>query len=123
MFGLENWTELSRPRDSKTMFERPEYAKWRAFRDTEDSRFVTLVLPRVLARLPYGKSTIPIESFSFEELQSDWRFEFSGTCAILLDERRLRTGSQYDASCSRNELVYGDHGSGKWWHRRKPSGP
>ena len=41
--------------------------KWRAFRDTEDSRFVTLAMPRVLARLPYGAHTKPIEEFNFEE--------------------------------------------------------
>src|SRR5262249_11333327 len=48
-----------------------EYAKWRGFRDSEDSRFVTLVMPRVLARLPYGASTKPIEEFGYEEGELD----------------------------------------------------
>ena len=50
-----------------------EYTKWKSFRDSEDSRFVTLVMPRVLARLPYGADTKPIEEFDFEEVELDAR--------------------------------------------------
>lgn len=67
MFGFQDWTELAKPRDLAKIFETAEYTKWRSFRDTEDSRFVTLVLPRVLARLPYGAATKPIEEFAYEE--------------------------------------------------------
>ena len=48
-----------------------DYAKWKSFRESEDSRFVTLVLPRTLARLPYGKGTKPIEEFNYEEVELD----------------------------------------------------
>lgn len=71
MFGFDDFTELSKPRDLGGIFESQEYIKWRSFRDSEDSRFVTLVMPRVLSRLPYGKSTKPIESFNFEEFNQD----------------------------------------------------
>jgi type VI secretion system protein ImpC len=71
LFGFDNWTDLSKPRDLEKIFDTVEYAKWRAFRESEDSRFATLVLPRVLARLPYGASTKPIEEFSFEEVELD----------------------------------------------------
>lgn len=67
MFGFEDWTELSKPRDLAKIFDTAEYAKWRGFRDTEDARFVSLVMPRTLARLPYGASTAPVESFNYEE--------------------------------------------------------
>lgn len=67
LFGFDDWTELSKPRDLAKIFDGVEYAKWRGFRDSEDSRFVSLVLPRVLARLPYGASTKPIEDFDYEE--------------------------------------------------------
>ena len=69
-FGFESWEELSKPRDLEKIFESAEYAKWRAFRDSEDSRFVTLTMPRALARLPYGAATKPIEEFGFEEIDS-----------------------------------------------------
>jgi type VI secretion system protein ImpC len=67
MMGLENWTSLSQPRDLEKIFETVEYAKWKSFRESDDSRFVTLVMPRVLSRLPYGEQTKPVEEFSFEE--------------------------------------------------------
>jgi type VI secretion system protein ImpC len=71
MMGFDSFTELSKPRDLGAIFESAEYIKWRSFRDSEDSRFVTLVMPRVLSRLPYGASTKPVESFNFEEFELD----------------------------------------------------
>lgn len=71
MFGFDDFTELSKPRDLAQMFSAQEYIKFRSFRDTEDSRFVTLVMPRVLSRLPYGQSTKPVEAFNFEEFPQD----------------------------------------------------
>ncbi len=69
MFGFESFTELSKPRDLEKIFDSAEYIKWRSFRDSDDSRFVTLTMPRVLARLPYGQATKPIEAFNFEEAE------------------------------------------------------
>jgi len=71
MFGFNDFTELSKPRDLGGIFESGEYIKWRSFRDSDDSRFVTLVMPRTLARTPYGASTKPVESFNFEEFDVD----------------------------------------------------
>lgn len=73
MFGFESFDELSKPRDLKQKFESTEYMKWRGFRETEDSRFVTLTMPRVLARVPYGKNTKPVEEFGYEEAPFDAR--------------------------------------------------
>jgi type VI secretion system protein ImpC len=67
MFGMQDWRELSKPRDLAKIFETQEYAKWRSFRETEDARFVALVMPRVIARLPYGAATKPVEEFAYEE--------------------------------------------------------
>ncbi|QCE35307.1 type VI secretion system contractile sheath large subunit [Acetobacteraceae bacterium] len=67
MFGFKDWTELSRPRDLAKIFDTVEYSKWRYFRNTEDSRFVSLTLPRVLARLPYGADTNSVDGLYFEE--------------------------------------------------------
>ncbi len=71
MFGFDDWTELSKPRDLAKIFETTEYTKWRGFRDSEDSRFVNLVMPRVIARVPYGKETKPIDEFAYEEAPLD----------------------------------------------------
>jgi type VI secretion system protein ImpC len=71
MFGFEDWRELCRPRDLAKIFDTAEYIKWRAFRDSEDSRFVNLVMPRAIARLPYGSDTVPVEDFNYEEAPAD----------------------------------------------------
>ena len=71
MFGMQGFSELSKPRDLEKIFDSAEYMKWRSFRDSEDSRFVTLAMPRVLARLPYGATTKPIEEFAYEEAPFD----------------------------------------------------
>jgi len=68
LFGFTDWTNLSKPRDLEKIFDTVEYAKWRSLRESEDSRFVTLALPRVLARLPYGKETKVVEEFDYEEV-------------------------------------------------------
>ena len=71
MFGFDNWPELAKPRDLAKIFETQEYTKWRSFRDSEDARFVNLVMPRTLARLPYGAATKAIDEFSYEEAPYD----------------------------------------------------
>jgi len=67
VLGMDTWTELLNPRDIGKLFDTPEYAAWKSLRDAEDSRYVGLCLPRVLARVPYGAKTEPVEEFAFEE--------------------------------------------------------
>jgi type VI secretion system protein ImpC len=67
LFDMESFTELGVPRDLAKSFETAELIKWRSFRDGEDSRYVSLTLPRVLMRLPYGPDTVPVEEFDFRE--------------------------------------------------------
>ena len=71
LMGVDSYEDLARPRDLAKIFDAVEYTQWRSFRDSEDSRFVSLVMPRVLSRLPYGKNTKPVEEFGFEEVESD----------------------------------------------------
>src|SRR6185436_4149575 len=67
LMGMESWQDLSNPRDLTKIFQTPEYAAWRSLRDSEDSRYITLSLPRTLGRLPYGSKTDPVADFVFEE--------------------------------------------------------
>jgi type VI secretion system protein ImpC len=68
MFKLGSFAEMAGPRDLSKVFASIEYAKWRAFRDSEDSRYTGLTLPRVLARLPYGAEFKNVAQFGFEEV-------------------------------------------------------
>jgi type VI secretion system protein ImpC len=68
MFGLETFTDLSKPRDLSKALDTVEYAKWKSFRETEDSRYVGLTVPRFLGRLPYNaKDGTTVEGFNFAE--------------------------------------------------------
>jgi type VI secretion system protein ImpC len=67
LFDMDSFTDLSVPRDLAKGFESTELVKWRSFREMEDSRYVTLTLPRVLMRLPYGPKTVPVDGLAFEE--------------------------------------------------------
>ncbi len=70
-FGMDSFTELSNPMDLKQQFETADYIKWNGFRASEDARFVTLAMPRVLARVPYGRDTKKVEAFDYEEAPRD----------------------------------------------------
>ena len=67
-FFLKNsMEEVAAIKDIGNYFDRAEYIKWKSFRDTDDSRYVGLVMPRVLGRLPYGPDTVPVRSFNYVE--------------------------------------------------------
>lgn len=68
LFGLETYADLGRPRDLSKVFDTVEYAKWKSFREGEDSRYVGLTLPRFLGRLPFNpKDGVTVEGFNFVE--------------------------------------------------------
>jgi type VI secretion system protein ImpC len=67
LFNLDSFTDLGTPRDLAKIFQSVDYAKWKSFRDSEDSRYVALALPHILMRLPYGQANVPVESFNYEE--------------------------------------------------------
>ena len=70
LLGKDSFVQLGEiePLELASVFEKETYAKWRSFRDSEDSRYVGLTLPRFLGRLPFhpsdGQTT---KGFNFEE--------------------------------------------------------
>src|SRR5271154_7120317 len=67
LLNMPSYTGLDQPRDIGKIFDSTEYAKWKSFRESEDSKYVSLTCPRILMRLPYGKDTKPVDGFNFEE--------------------------------------------------------
>ncbi|MCL2887602.1 MAG: type VI secretion system contractile sheath large subunit [Betaproteobacteria bacterium] len=67
LMQMESWQELANPRDLTKIFLTPEYAAWRSLRESDDSKYIGLCMPRFLARMPYGAKTSPVEEFDFEE--------------------------------------------------------
>ena len=67
LFGFDSFADLSGVRDLSEIFRTRDYDKWKAFRESDDSRYVGLALPHILMRLPYGPDTVPVDSFHFDE--------------------------------------------------------
>ncbi|MBX6362564.1 MAG: type VI secretion system contractile sheath large subunit [Gemmatimonadetes bacterium] len=97
MFNLESFQQLDAPRDLAKVFDTTEYAKWKAFRDTEDSRYVGLTVPRFLLRDPYGPTTVPIEAFNYDEKVdgSDHNKYLWGNAAWALAARITNSFAKY----------------------------
>ncbi|HAS1962058.1 TPA: type VI secretion system contractile sheath large subunit [Enterobacter cloacae] len=66
-FLKENMEQVAAIKDIGNYFDRAEYIKWKSFRETDDARYIGLVMPRVLGRLPYGPDTVPVRSFNYVE--------------------------------------------------------
>jgi len=120
MFGFDSWTELSKPRDLAKIFDTVEFQKWRSFRDSEDSRFVNLVMPRVISRLPYGAATKPIDEFAYEEIDT----EIYGSTAVVLSRYRqqARIGDR-DASGDLRITDVWTRRDGRWQIVRRHATP
>jgi type VI secretion system protein ImpC len=97
MFNLDSFTQLDAPRDMGKIFDTTEYAKWKSFRASEDSRYVALTCPRILMRLPYGKETKSVEGFGFEEHVSgtDHSKYLWGNAAYALASRMTKAFALY----------------------------
>ena len=67
LMNMDTWQELGNPRDLTKILQTAEYASWRSLRNSDDSRYVGLTMPRFLSRIPYGAKTEPVEEFDFEE--------------------------------------------------------
>ncbi len=97
LFGWDSFSDLQEVRDLAKIFDRTEYAKYRAFRESEDSRYVGLTLPHTLMRLPYGKETVPTETFNFEEDVdgTDHKKYLWGNAAYSFGTRMTESFAQY----------------------------
>ncbi len=65
-FGLDSYEGMPNLKDLESIFEGPQYAKWQAFRESDDSRNVGLTLPRFMLRQPYGEEN-PTKAFTYKE--------------------------------------------------------
>ena len=97
LFDMGSFTELAVPRDLSKVFESLELIKWRSFRESEDSRYVSLALPRYLVRLPYGPETLPVEGMNFiEDVDgTDHAKYLWGNAAWVLAQRITEAFSKY----------------------------
>jgi type VI secretion system protein ImpC len=111
MFNLDNYTELGAPRDLSAIFGTTEYAKWKSFRNSDDSRYLALALPHILMRDPYGKKTRPVEEFDYEEAVdgADHSKYLWGNAAWALASRITESFARYNWCAT----IRGVEGGGK----------
>jgi type VI secretion system protein ImpC len=97
LLNLPTYTALDQPRDLGKIFDSTEFAKWKSFRQSEDSKYVCLTCPRILMRLPYGRDTKPVEGFNFEEGVdgTDHTKYLWGNAAYALGARVTNAFAQY----------------------------
>src|SRR5256886_2450042 len=97
LMNLDSFTNLSAPRDIAKIFDTTEYAKWKSFRQSEDSRYVALCLPHILMRLPYGKDNVQVDGFNYEENVdgTDHTKYLWGNAAWALGARLTQSFAQY----------------------------
>ncbi|TGW14720.1 type VI secretion system contractile sheath large subunit [bacterium NHP-B] len=97
LFGVESFRDIGAPRDLAKVFEGSEFVKWNSFRASPDSRYVTLLLPRVLMRPPYGKETCPVDEFDYNEsVDGETNEKFCwGNPAFAMAERITHSFSLY----------------------------
>jgi len=111
MLNLDSFTDLNAPRDLGKVFDTTEYAKWKSFRSSEDSRYVALALPHILMRDPYGKATRAVDEFDYEEAVdgTDHKKYLWGNAAWALATRITDSFAQYNWCAT----IRGVEGGGK----------
>ncbi|KFB99222.1 ImpC family protein [Trabulsiella guamensis ATCC 49490] len=95
-FGLDTWAELPGIKDPGAIFEGPAYSKWRALRESEDSRYLGLTAPRFLLRQPYAPGENPVKSFNYrEDVSCNHEDYLWGNTAFLLASNMAESFAKY----------------------------
>ncbi len=67
LFGIQTFADLSHAQKLDTAFRLAEYQRWRRLQQTEESRFLGVVLPRILLRRRYDDSHSRLDGFRYRE--------------------------------------------------------
>jgi len=100
LFGLKDFPQIIEPRDLKRMFLSSEYEKWNSFRNSEDSRYVCMMLPRVMMREPYSVDNNPTDGLNYNEDVSDHEKFCWGNPAYIMAARIANSISLYNWPCA-----------------------
>jgi len=71
LFSVDDYSGLGSYINWSKNFEQPEYSKWRALRDMDESRFIGITVPNILMRKPYKEDGTRKEGFKFKESIKD----------------------------------------------------
>ncbi len=71
LLDVDEFADLAMTADPATPFRGQLHARWRGLASREDMRFVCVILPRVLARLPWGDDPARADRFRYAEYVPD----------------------------------------------------
>lgn len=80
-FGRETFYDFHKAARLRPIFNSERYLSWHLFRRRAHSRYVGLVLPGILMRLPFGRNSTPVQEFSYEE-RSTYHCDFVWGTAV-----------------------------------------
>lgn len=67
LLEVDGWSDLRAVQDAATPLNGPEHARWRGLATRADLRFIGVVLPRLLARAPWGDDPARVDRFRYTE--------------------------------------------------------
>lgn len=95
-FAIDQYQQLPNIKDLKSIFEGPQFTKWRALREHDDSRYLGLCTSRFMLRLPYSVEDNPIKAFDYNETVTDNHDHFLwGNSAYALASKITDSFAQY----------------------------
>lgn len=103
MFGVNDFQELPKLKDLESVFEGPQYTKWRSFRESDDSRYFAMTMPRFLLRQPYDPEANPVKAFNYQEMVTDSHSKYLWGNASFAFASRLSASfaqSRWTSNCT-----------------------
>lgn len=70
LFGLDDFTNFERDLNIERTFQQTEYHAWKLLRQEEEMRFIGLILPKVLQRLPYQENYLRSTDCQFNFIEN-----------------------------------------------------
>jgi type VI secretion system protein ImpC len=92
LFDLKSFEDLHQPYAISKIFDSIELADFKNFRESPDSKYTSLLLPRVMARLPYDTNMLRIEGLNFQETVSGLiseEYTWTNACYVYLTQVAL----------------------------------
>ncbi len=93
--GVNDLAEFDTDTDLEALFQGPEYASWRAFRENDDTRYVGLCLPRFRLREPYSPHSPKKQTITYWESFRKPEENLWGSASMALAACLTRSFSMY----------------------------
>lgn len=94
-FGVNQFQELSPLMNVSDMMRQSEYTAWNSLRNSDDARFLGVVLPDILMRKQYQADGTRRDGFGFKEIIKSHRDRLWGNAIFAFSTTVMRAFSEY----------------------------